>query len=117
LKKVQKYKILHWSRIQFKNLANFSPRRWWIGASDKAQEGNFSWCYPNDAQTFDSVLSVPFAKGEPGLNHDAEDCVELINRGNRLALNDRACDVKNRYICEVNFLIDSYKLGDNVKMI
>jgi hypothetical protein len=50
----------------------------------------------------ESTLPLPFAKGEPGENQEAEDCLEIINRNDVLALNDRACEAFAYVICEVS---------------
>jgi hypothetical protein len=50
----------------------------------------------------ESTLPLPFAKGEPGENQEAEDCLEIINRNDVLALNDRACEAYAYVICEVS---------------
>jgi hypothetical protein len=50
----------------------------------------------------ESTLPLPFAKGEPGENQEAEDCLEIINRDDVLALNDRACENIAYFICEVS---------------
>lgn len=49
----------------------------------------------------ESTLPFPFAKGEPGENQEAEDCLEMINRNDVMALNDRACEASANFICEV----------------
>lgn len=87
-----------------KSTGKLAPNRWWIGGSDKAQEGKFRWCYPKSADLLESTLPFPFAKGEPGENQEAEDCLEMINRNDVMALNDRACEASANFICEVRNL-------------
>ncbi len=63
----------------------------WIGASDRAREGNFVWA---NGEPF---LFERFAAGEPNDAFNVQDCVERRVDG---SWGDRACSVDNFFVCE-----------------
>lgn len=63
----------------------------WIGATDKASEGDFVW--PEGAP----VLYSAYDGGEPNNNDGIEHCVEMNANG---PWNDRECAIAQGYVCE-----------------
>ena len=76
---------------------------WYIGATDKAVEGEFVWM--NSKQSLSKVFT-DYIPGEPGnVNHD-EGCLVLYQKGDyRWA--DVSCELKSHYICETGGLISN----------
>ena len=72
----------------------FKPNKnWWLGLSDKASEGNFTW---ETGEPYGSFT----AWGGPNPNNDGnEDCAELKTKGVH-RWNDTECGSKKRFICE-----------------
>ncbi len=70
------------------------PTGWWIGLTDAAEEGVFTWV-DGTAVDFDG-----WADGEPN-DSNGEDCVEMTFFAAG-AFNDNSCDRQQYYICELS---------------
>ena len=71
--------------------ARFAATRMWIGLSDSAEEGNWSWA-SGSKQDF-----AAWASGEPN-NYNEEHCAEL--HGDTWKWNDLDCNAKLPSVCE-----------------
>ena len=74
--------------------------RLWLGAHDRAEEGQFTW-----QSSKRPVLPHLWSKNEPN-NHGNEDCVEIYNH-HEGRLNDNKCSRNFTFACEKNI---RYKL-------
>ena len=72
---------------------------WWIGLSDRAEEGTFAWI---DGQALEYRN---WSGNEPNDWQGSEDCGELIS-GTGL-WNDFRCDRRRPFICEGDVLVDA----------
>jgi hypothetical protein len=74
--------------------------RTWIGATDSADEGNFTWV-TGEAWTWPYKQSPPWkGSGEPN-DFAGEDCVDLFdNVGGSSGFNDQDCGSKRAALCE-----------------
>ena len=73
--------------------AAYSGDPWWIGASDRDDEGTFTWVDGSP------VGWAPWADGEPNDSWWNEDCVDLLIDGGG-AWNDENCQEFLNFVCE-----------------
>jgi hypothetical protein len=73
--------------------ATRSTERWWIGLSDRAQEGHAAWA---------DGAPVTFTRWSPGQPDDAacgEDCAALKPKGGAGTWSDAHCALRRPFIC------------------
>jgi len=80
----------------FKDLANanYDGRRFWIGASDIANEGSWMWVNGDNLES-----GFPWAGNQPDNAWFNEDCLEYHGLG-QWGYNDLPCSNKINYVCE-----------------
>ncbi|GAB6032981.1 Fc fragment of IgE, low affinity II, receptor for (CD23) [Chamberlinius hualienensis] len=66
---------------------------WWIGGSDLAEEGIWTWTHDNSRISFTNWL-----KGQPDNGGKHEHCLHY----GKSSWNDWICDIQAQYICEQN---------------
>ena len=73
--------------------SNMYERTFWIGLTDKRQEGRFRWTH------LDSLTSyTKWNRGEPNNANSGEECVEVILPGGKW--NDASCDLHRGVVCQ-----------------
>ncbi|KAH9505528.1 C-type lectin domain 4 member M [Bulinus truncatus] len=77
---------------------------YWVGLNDIQVEGVYRWI-DDGSIISQSQMKEYFMAGEPNNANNDEDCI-VYNYGNSRALNDIACSVTKKYICE----LDCHKL-------
>jgi len=75
---------------------------WWVAGSDRGDESNFKWCYPDRVDDFREPPFVPFQTGEPDNKDGVENCLEIERKDSSTFFNDVYCNLNRSYICEVN---------------
>ncbi|KAK3586027.1 hypothetical protein CHS0354_033152 [Potamilus streckersoni] len=88
------------SHILDKNVTNKRDEQYWIGATDKVQEGNFVWV--NGQQ----VGNNSWHSTEPNNADGDEDCVALwwYNNEMRLEMNDVPCEKYTmKFVCQMKW--------------
>lgn len=83
--------------IQFvKNSDKYGGRiRFWIGASDLAEEGTYTWTSTNKLITY-----AIWGNDEPNNRHGDEHCIELFHTQDYWIWNDHVCEYEFYFICE-----------------
>ena len=76
-------------------LSNDVGTRFWIDGNDLANEGTFL-----STKTGSHLSFVQWEKGEPNNVHNAENCVQLVFKGENGTMNDNWCMAKYYSICE-----------------
>lgn len=71
--------------------------RLWIGASDLAAEGNFTWVHNGNSLTY-----TRWNEREPNNDKRKEHCVELTHHTGSWFWNDMNCEYETYFICEEN---------------
>lgn len=73
--------------------------RFWIGGSDLAEEGTFTWTSSNKRLTY-----ADWGPNEPNNKDGNENCMELFHnskwKGGIWMWNDNICEFKAYFICE-----------------
>uniref|UniRef100_A0A1W7R8L6 Putative salivary c-type lectin n=1 Tax=Aedes albopictus TaxID=7160 RepID=A0A1W7R8L6_AEDAL len=71
--------------------------RLWIGASDLAEEGTFTWIHNGD-----NLAYTHWNEREPNNNDREENCVELTHHTGTWFWNDMNCEYETFLICQQN---------------
>ena len=79
-----------------------AANRFWLGANDRSEEGQFTW-----QSSKRPVLPHLWYKNEPNNSGNNEDCVEIYKH-HEGKLNDNACSRTLNFVCEKNI---RYKLS------
>jgi len=83
-----------------------APNDWtyklWISASDRGEEGEFKWCYPDRVDDFKDPPFVNWGSGEPNNDKGVENCLEVVTQYSNIETNDVPCNYQRSYICEVS---------------
>lgn len=67
----------------------------WLGASDRAEEGNFTWA--SSGRTIDAKKTF-WRSGQPDNNDGREDCVHTYGEHK---MNDWGCDNRIPFLCQM----------------
>ncbi|KAL9703548.1 hypothetical protein quinque_007066 [Culex quinquefasciatus] len=74
---------------------------WWIAGTDLGKSGSFVWI-TDDKRIDGRTGYTNFAPGEPNNASGNEHCLEVGGGPKGTLWNDCACDLKKRYICELD---------------
>jgi hypothetical protein len=67
----------------------------WIGANDKAKEGQYRWVSDDS-----NVAFTKWDRNQPDDIFNNEDCVEIWKRSNGYKWNDGTCTSRMNFMCE-----------------